>query len=233
MDWVFTWTNLYPTSNIEIMEADEYVILKKGATGEYREKGSKFLAYSYELQSINQVEEYIIHLKKQHPKARHWCYAYRLSPKTDQYRANDDGEPRGTAGLPIYNQILAKECYNVLVVVVRYFGGTKLGASGLTKAYKIAAELALSESKYEKTYDVILCDITYDYKHNGTLQDLLKSLDIKVQEHAYGLLPVMTVALREKIYIEQINKIKAGMLHRSLQDITPETSVEGLEFSIK
>jgi uncharacterized YigZ family protein len=147
-------------------------LIKEGI-GEYREKGSKFLAFSYPMNSVEDLETYITPLKKQHPKSRHFCYAFRLSPKSDQYRANDDGEPRGTAGLPIYNQILATECYNVLVVVVRYFGGTKLGASGLTKAYKTSAEECLKASKFRITYDTMPCEITYDFRLSGPLQDLL------------------------------------------------------------
>ena len=215
------------------MKEDEYKIIVNEGLGDYREKGSKFPSYSYQLNSVDELDAIIYSLKKQHPKARHFCYAYRLSPKSDQYRANDDGEPRGTAGLPIYNQILAAECFNVLVVVVRYFGGTKLGASGLTKAYKISAEECLKASQFEITYDTIICNITYDYRLSGPLQDLLKSFNIKIKDRIYELPPQMNVELRASTYDLQIRKIKAGLLSRSLDDIDDDTVVPDITFEVK
>lgn len=213
--------------------SDEYLILSKEAEGEYREKGSKFLGYSFIMNDAEELDMLIAPLKKIHPKARHFCYAYRLSPKSNLHRANDDGEPRGTAGLPIFNQIQAKECFNVLVVVVRYFGGTKLGASGLIRAYKAAAEDALDNSSLKVKYDSVACDISYDYKFSGNLLDLLKSLEIEIIANEYGLTPKMTVLLRHSIYLHQIKQIKSYMLSRSIEDITDETKVDGLSFDCK
>jgi uncharacterized YigZ family protein len=212
------------------MKEDEYIILSAEGHGDYREKGSKFLGYSYILDSTDALDDIISKLKKLHPKARHWCYAYRLSPNSDQHRANDDGEPRGTAGLTIYNQILAKNCFNVLVVVVRYFGGTKLGASGLIRAYKAGAEDALNNSTFKTVYDSISCLVQYDYKHSGTLMDIIKSLGIEIVNHEYGLKPQMTIQLRESKAEELIKKIKSIMLGRPIEDIKDDTIVDDMSF---
>jgi len=223
---------LYPF-NLKFIVTDEYIILTEGAEGEYREKGSKFIGYSFIMNELEELDELIAPLRKLHPKARHFCYAYRLSPKSDLHRANDDGEPRGTAGLPIFNQIQSKECFNTLVVVVRYFGGTKLGAAGLIRAYKAAAEDALQNSEFKVKYDSVACDITYDYRYSGNLLDLLKSLEIEIIEHSYGLPPKMTVLLRHSIYEHQIKQIKSYMLSRPIEDITDETEVDDLSFDCK
>lgn len=107
----------------------------------YREKGSKFLGYAFPVNTVEEVKDCLDKIKKEHTTARHYCYAYKIGFENNiQYRANDDGEPNGTAGIPIYNQILSHELTNILIVSVRYFGGTKLGVSGLIKAYKTNAK---------------------------------------------------------------------------------------------
>ena len=103
-----------------------------------KEKGSKFLGFAYPVNDEKELKKSLDALKAEHPKATHHCYAYRLGLNGENYRANDDGEPSGSAGLPIYNQLLANELTNILLVVVRYYGGTKLGVSGLVKAYKLS-----------------------------------------------------------------------------------------------
>jgi len=113
----------------------------------FKDRGSKFWGYAYPLQNEEEVEPIIEKLKSQHHKARHWCYAWQIGVENIQYRVNDDGEPNNSAGQPIYGQILSKELTNTLVVVVRYFGGTKFGVGGLVNAYKSAAQLALESAK--------------------------------------------------------------------------------------
>ncbi len=112
-----------------------------------KEKGSKFITFLYPIADEKELKERLNALQEIHPKATHHCYAFRLGINGEKYRANDDGEPSGSAGLPIYNQLLANKLTNVLLVVVRYYGGTKLGVSGLVKAYKESAKLALEEAK--------------------------------------------------------------------------------------
>ncbi|WP_374329745.1 YigZ family protein [Soonwooa sp.] len=112
-----------------------------------KEKGSKFIGFAYPVISEEEVKSCLQKLYEEHPKATHHCYAFRLGLSGENYRANDDGEPSGSAGLPIYNQLLAHQLTNILVVVIRYYGGTKLGVSGLVKTYKETAKLTLESAK--------------------------------------------------------------------------------------
>jgi uncharacterized YigZ family protein len=151
----------------------------------FKEKGSKFFGYAFPLENEDEVKPIIETLKKQHPHAVHYCYAYQLgtAPKIS-YRANDDGEPGNTAGAPIYGQIQSFGLTNVLVVVVRFFGGTKLGVGGLITAYKTTAQMALEVSEIvEKTIDVYFL-ISFDYKNMNKVMRVIKEkkLDIVSQE---------------------------------------------------
>jgi uncharacterized YigZ family protein len=125
---------------------DTYRTINRPSEGIFRDKGSKFIAYAYPFKSEEHLKELINDLKNQHPKARHYCYAYRLSTDRAVYRINDDGEPSGTAGRPMLNTLLSKDLTNILMVVVRYFGGTLLGVPGLINAYKSAAEDAIQQA---------------------------------------------------------------------------------------
>jgi uncharacterized YigZ family protein len=146
-----------------------YFTIEKSATAEFKDRGSKFLAYAWPVKSVEQVKECLQEVKKEHPKATHHCFAYRLGTDGLQFRASDDGEPSGTAGKPILGQIDSKGLTDTLVVVVRYFGGTLLGAPGLINAYKMSASMVLQvipavqknvESKYHLSFDyTILNDI--------------------------------------------------------------------------
>ena len=123
-----------------------YKTLAAPATGEYKEKGSRFIGYAFNVESPDEVKAQLTEVKREHAKARHHCYAYRLGTDGNQHRASDDGEPSGTAGKPILGQIDSFGLTDVLIVVVRYFGGVLLGASGLNHAYKSAARLALASA---------------------------------------------------------------------------------------
>ncbi len=126
---------------------DLYKTIKAPTKGIYKEKGSKFLAFAYPFSHEASIKEGMAILQKQYHDARHHCYAWRLEPEMTHYRVNDDGEPSGSAGKPIYGQIVSRELTDILVVVVRYFGGTKLGLGGLINAYRSAASDALDHSK--------------------------------------------------------------------------------------
>ena len=153
-----------------------------------KEKGSKFIGFAFPVENKKEVKETLNKLKEEHPKATHHCYAFRLGITGDTYRANDDGEPSGSAGLPIYNQLLANNVTQILVIVVRYYGGTKLGVSGLVKAYKESAKLTLQAS------DIITKElesemvIRFDFSQQNVIFSLLnkfgaKITDFKTEEH--------------------------------------------------
>ena len=140
----------------------------------YKEKNSKFFGFAYPVTSEIEVKTHLENLKAEHFSARHWCYAYQIGTEKIQYRANDDGEPNNSAGMPIYGQIQSFEVTNVLVVVVRYFGGVKLGVGGLISAYKTAAQMALENAIIiEKTINKHFV-ISFGYAHMNKVMRIIK-----------------------------------------------------------
>ena len=156
------------------MFEDTYKTITSPSTGSYSEKRSKFLAYAFPVQTEQQVKERLTEIQKKHNDARHHCYAYILGPRKDAYRMNDNGEPSGTAGRPIHGQLMSKDLTNTLVIVVRYFGGIKLGVSGLQNSYKIAAKEALEAATIiEKTIDETY-EVTFEYLQMNNVMQLMK-----------------------------------------------------------
>ena len=146
----------------------------------FKEKNSKFYGYAFPVTSEEEIRTHLDHLKKTHFSARHWCYAWQLGTTKIQYRANDDGEPNNSAGMPIYGQIQSFDVTNVLVVVVRYFGGVKLGVGGLISAYREGAKLALEASTIiEKTIDIHF-SITFDYKNMNKVMRVIKEKNLNI-----------------------------------------------------
>lgn len=147
----------------------------------YKEKGSKFLGYAFPVTNEEQIKEYLETIKKNHHSARHWCYAWQLGVSGGMhYRANDDGEPNNSAGMPIYGQIQSFEVTNILIVVVRYFGGVKLGVGGLIQAYKTTAQIALEQSEIiEKQLTDVLV-VTFDYKYMNKVMRVVKERNLNV-----------------------------------------------------
>lgn len=146
----------------------------------FKDKNSKFYGYIFPVQTEEEVKFYLDKLKKEHHAARHWCYAYQLGKEKTSYRANDDGEPNNSAGMPIYGQIQSFDVTNVLIVVVRYFGGVKLGVGGLINAYKTSAQLALEEAKIiQKTINIDFL-ISFDYKNMNTVMRIIKEKQLKI-----------------------------------------------------
>ena len=165
----------------------------------FKDRGSKFLGYAFPLQQEEEVKEYLHQLKEMHFKARHWCYAWRIGKEEVKmrYRVNDDGEPNNSAGQPIYGQLLSKNLTNTLIVVVRYFGGTKLGVGGLINAYKSATELALSASKIiEKTIDVHF-KLNFDYQHLNKVMRVIKEQNLTIQHQKMELNCEMEISVRK------------------------------------
>jgi len=146
----------------------------------FKEKNSKFYGYAFPVKTEDEVKHLLEQIKKQHYAARHWCYAYQIGTQKKTHRANDDGEPNNSAGMPIYGQIQSFDLTNILVVVVRYFGGVKLGVGGLVTAYKTAAQMALEEAEIsEKTIDAHFL-IRFDYKNMNKVMRIIKEKNLNV-----------------------------------------------------
>ena len=153
-----------------------------------KEKGSKFLGFVFPVENEKEVKDALAKVKEEHPKATHHCYAFRLGINGENYRANDDGEPSGSAGLPIYNQLLAHQATQILVISVRYYGGTKLGVSGLVKAYKESAKLTLESAEIITKALESNLEIHFDFNQQNVIFTLLnkfgaKIIDFKTEEY--------------------------------------------------
>ena len=151
----------------------------------FKDRNSKFYGYAFPIENEDQVKEYIEVLKKQHHQARHWCYAYRLDTEGKLFRANDDGEPSGTAGKPILGQIDSFELTQVFVVVVRYFGGKKLGASGLINAYKTSTAEALKVAKIIEIKIRSYYEVGFAYERMNDLMRFIKHDELKIINQSY------------------------------------------------
>ena len=147
-----------------------------------KEKGSKFIGFAFPINSETDLKKNLEKIREEHPKATHHCYAFRLGLNGENYRANDDGEPSGSAGLPIYNQLLANDLTNILLIVVRYYGGTKLGVSGLVKVYKESAKLTLEESEILIRELETIISIEFPFNQQNVIFTLLNKFDGKIQE---------------------------------------------------
>jgi|TARA_B110000240_G_scaffold69461_1_gene79011 uncharacterized YigZ family protein len=178
---------------------DSYKTIKQASKeGLFKDKGSKFYGYAFPVTNEEEIKEKIELLKKQHYNARHWCYAWQLGKKYDHYRANDDGEPSNSAGMPIYGQLQSFNVTNVLVVVVRYFGGTKLGVGGLIKAYKNGAKLALENSIIiHKTIDEVFL-IKFEYPEMNTIMRIIKDENISIINQKMELDCQFIISIRKK-----------------------------------
>ncbi len=164
----------------------------------FKEKNSKFFGYAYPVTSELEVKKHLDQLKADHFSARHWCYAYQIGTEKIKFRANDDGEPSNSAGMPIYGQIQSFEITNVLVVVVRYFGGVKLGVGGLISAYKTTAQLTLDEANIiEKTIDKQF-KITFDYKNMNKVMRIIKEKNIQIVHQKMEMNCEIQIATRKK-----------------------------------
>ena len=164
----------------------------------FKDKNSKFYGYTFPVTSEEDVKLIIDQLKKTHFSARHWCYAYQLGTDKISFRANDDGEPNNSAGMPIYGQIQSFEVTNILVVVVRYFGGVKLGVGGLISAYKTTAQLALEAADIiEKTIDKFFT-ISFDYKNMNKVMRIIKEKNITVVSQKLEESCQIRIAVRKK-----------------------------------
>lgn len=180
-------------------EKDTYkTILKPSEEVLYKEKGSKFFGYAFPIFTEEEAKEHIENLKKQHHSARHWCYAWQLGKSYEHYRANDDGEPSNSAGMPIYGQLQSFDVTNILVVVVRYFGGTKLGVGGLIQAYKTAAQMALEASRIVKKTINETFILKFEYPEMNTVMRIIKDENLNVTDQKMELNCEFEISVRKK-----------------------------------
>jgi len=164
----------------------------------YKEKNSKFFGYAFPVQSEAEVKPIIDSLRKQHPHAVHYCYAYQIGTEKIVYRANDDGEPSNSAGMPIYGQIQSFGVTNILIVVVRIFGGVKLGVGGLISAYKFAAQMTLETAKIiEKTIDIHFL-ISFDYKNINKVMRVIKEKNVEIVAQKMEISCEIEICTRKK-----------------------------------
>lgn len=194
--------------DLKKMFDDTYKILTSEGEGLYKEKGSKFIAKAFPVYSEDEVKARVVEFKKQYFDARHHCYAFIINPDKSCYRSSDDGEPSGTAGKPILNQILSKDVTNVCVVVVRYFGGIKLGVPGLINAYKSAAKEALDNATIiEKTIDEVY-SVTFDYPLMNEVMRVLKEESIEQQNPKFELNCYLEISVRKNDSDRVVEKLK-------------------------
>lgn len=196
------------------MFEDTYLTIEGFAEGLYKEKGSKFIALAYPVKNESEVKAVLAELRKVYHDARHHCYAYVLGFDKSAFRINDDGEPSGTAGKPIYGQILSADLTNILIVVVRYFGGTLLGVSGLIKAYKSASKDAIDNALIiEKTVNDVY-KITFNYSTMNDVMKCLKDNDVVFINQEYNLISSITFSVRKNLsnkifdFLQKIDGVK-------------------------
>jgi uncharacterized YigZ family protein len=156
------------------IENDTYLSIEKLCTGEFKDRGSKFIGFAYPVSSEDEVKECLAEIRKLHPSAGHVCYAFRINPLNEYYRTNDDGEPSSTAGKPILGQIRSLNLQNTLVAVVRYFGGTLLGVSGLINAYKETAAITLDAAVIVEKLNSVSFKLNVDYVKMGEVMKWIK-----------------------------------------------------------
>ena len=189
---------------------DSYKSISAPSKGLYKDKGSKFLSFAYPVSSEGQVKEIISDIKKEYFDARHHCYAYRIGHQGQLWRMNDDGEPSSTAGKPIYGQIVSNQLSDILIVVVRYFGGILLGTSGLIVAYKAAAADAIANAAVVDKIATIRCRAEFDYLQMNAVMKCLKDFQLTPQNTDYGnscSLEVDVRLAREEEFLETMQKI--------------------------
>lgn len=186
---------------------DTYRTIEEIAESVYTEKRSKFIAIALPVRTLTEVKSYLEEYQKKYYDARHVCYAYMLGPDRKDFRANDNGEPSGTAGKPILGQINSNELTDILVVVVRYFGGIKLGTSGLIVAYRTAAAQALAEARViEKTVDEQVT-VAFEYPFMNDVMRIVKEESPEIVEQSYDMDCIMTLRIRKS----QMERLRARL----------------------
>lgn len=209
---------------------DQYWTIEEEYLEEFKDRGSKFLAYLFPVEKEEDFNIRLENLRSEHHKANHHCFAYRLKDE-NIFRYSDDGEPSGTAGKPIFNQLLSADLKDTACIVVRYFGGTKLGTSGLINAYKSATKLAIEIADIKEAFITESLEMDFDYSIMGTVMDCIKFLGYEITEKRFEEKAYVTVEMKASEISMARNKILSRLLERPLEDITEDTEFEHLRFS--
>jgi len=191
---------------------DSFKTLKCRGTGEFKSKGSRFIAYATRAKSQSEVKIFLDDLRKEHFKTRHICYAFRLGVNAADYRANDDGEPSGSAGLPILNTMKSHDITNAVVAVVRYFGGTKLGIPGLIEAYKSSAALSITNALPSKDYVYSHYKLRFEYDVLGPLMEVISSTHSQIKTQSYEEQPYINLITRKSHMDMDLNRICSKLI---------------------
>ena len=178
--------------------SDLFRTIQSPSEGIYKEKGSKFLAFAYSVSTEEEIKERIALLHKQYHDAHHHCFAWRLGANKEHFRVNDDGEPSGSAGKPIFGQIQSHDLTNILIVVVRYFGGTLLGVGGLIRAYRSAASEALQQARIIELKVRKKVKLEFDYEQMNSVMKVLKDMDLEFEDQKFDLTCTLTLKVWER-----------------------------------
>lgn len=198
-------------NNLHMLEQHYYYCIEKKVSAEFTDRGSRFIAYAFPILTIEQFKECLNEVKKAHPKASHYCFAYRLEHDGSIYRVADAGEPSGSAGRPILGQIDSRHLTNTLVVVVRYFGGTLLGVPGLINAYKSTASMALQLTPVLKKKIEVKYEIQFDYTVMNEVMMVVKKFECTVlhqDQQLFSVLDVGIPALHEREVFSKLSEIR-------------------------
>ncbi len=192
---------------------DSYKSISALSTGIYKDSGSKFLSFAFPVKSEEEVKSELEKIKKEYFDATHHCYAYRIGIKGEIHRMNDDGEPSSSAGRPIYGQLLSKELSDTLVIVVRYFGGTKLGIPGLIKAYKTATSEALGQATIIEKIVKERYELLFDYPDMNSIMRLLKEYNIVPRESHFDNRCSLVAEIRARDVRQFLAKLKETIIY--------------------
>jgi len=203
------------------MNADYYYTIERSATAEFKDRGSKFIAFAFPIQDVTDFKKRLQELKEEHPKAVHHCFAYRVGTDENKFRSSDDGEPSGSAGKPILGQIDSKQLTNTAVVVVRYFGGTLLGIPGLINAYKTVTSLALQTTPIIQKAVEINYHLQFDYTKMNEVMMIIKKYNCSVVHQQMELFCVMDIGVPKsnlELVIIKFREIRGLEIRRSKAD---------------
>ena len=195
------------STNFDETELTTYNTIEREASAEFKDRGSRFIGYSFPVKSIDEFKSNLELIKKEHPKATHHCFAYRIGADKNTFRSNDDGEPAGTAGKPILGQIDSRQLTDTLVVVVRYFGGTLLGVPGLIHAYRSAAAMVLQLTPVVQKAIELPYKLSFDYTTMNDIMQLIKTLGCSVYKQEMNLFCEMEVGIPKSKLTEALYRL--------------------------